>query len=165
MSRLSITSQTEKAFAAYFNAKKSGVLATVNGYEGQSGIPGEEVKLPSAIFIASEPSQVTYDVQIFEIKLTVKIETSLDTSPTNIQGDMHHKRVSAMRDMIENFQVLYAAVNHPLPPATDTRAVRDYTLSCCYYEGEGQGEEDRRIITDLNYNVVASAIDEMPIEG
>lgn len=164
MSRLPILSTTERAFAGYVNTYKSGVLSLVTAYAGQIADPASTITPPDIIFEASASEQMGYDSGIYEMKLSACVETQMDESPTTIATDLHGQRVGALRDMLEDFSLIFGRINHPLT-GTDSRTVKTFTLSAIVYEDESQRQEDRRMITDIDYYVCASAVNETPVSG
>lgn len=167
--RKSILNQTEIAMQAYIRSVQGvSALAPVNVYAAQQLTliqppqPGQPVTFanitpPNLIFRASSPTQFVPDVLIYELRLEATLETQVDDEMDVAGQDIHHARVEALRDALENFETVYLAVNKPT--GADTRVVKNFTLSSIVFEEEDQANEDRRFTTTLNYYVLAAPAD------
>ena len=164
--RKSILIQTEKAIQAYLvSAKVDTNLEICTIYVGHSAKATIQITPPDIILAASDVAPFGVEANIYELKLKAIIETQVDDEPTDDDEDTHHDRVAVLRDLLENFDALFAAVNHPASPANDPRSVTNFTLSCLNFEDEMQTQADRRLITMLTYYVAASPVDEVGVEA
>ena len=157
--RKSVTSQTEKALVAYIKASQSGtVLQPCQVYAGGLVDVPSTLTPPWVIFTASSPEQMGYDSGIYELRLSMCLATQVDDEMEVAGQDVHRERLEALRDMVENFALVSAAVN---PPASgpDTRTVTNFTLSALTYIDDETKDEERKLVTETTYYVCASPSD------
>lgn len=176
--RKSVVNQTEIAFTAYIEAIQNNTVAPppenptanvtlgpVNVYAFQQVIPitnpnpgqndiFENVTLPSLIFKGDHAEQYVLDCGVYELNLTAMLETQVDDEQDTPGQDIHHERVEALRDCLEDFYVIQPAINAPVS-GPDTRAVQNYTLSAILYNDETEELKDRRFITTMHYVITA----------
>lgn len=157
--RKSVTSQTEKAFAAYIQASQSAnSLATVSIYAGGLVDVPTTLTPPWLIFTASAPEQFNNDCGIYELKLTACLATQVDDEMDVVGQDVHRLRLEDLRDMLENVPLIQSFVNPPVS-GSDSRTVQSFTLSGIVYEDDDTKESERKLITDISYYICASPSD------
>ncbi len=168
------TTQTEKAFAAYVYAGKTGILAPVSVHAGQSGLfDGTAFRLiqdasgspvvvtpPVVILVADQMKQMGLDSGLYEGRLRAIVETQADDEQA--AEDLHSARVEAVRDWLEDFTTVAAAMNQPAT-GPDTRVVKDFTVSALVYQDERPYVKERSLYTELSYYVFVCPQD--PVTG
>jgi len=157
--RKSVDSQTEKACVAYIEGNQSDtVLSPCKAYAGGLVDVPSILTPPYILFTASAPEQIGFNSGIYELTLTAKLVTQVDDEMDTIGQDLHRERLEALRDMMEDVQLIQSFVN---PPASgpDTRTVQDYTLSAIVYEDDSTKMSGRKLETEISYYICACPAD------
>ena len=157
--RKSITSQTEKALVSYLQSIQStNSLAPVTVYAGGLFDVPASIEPPWLILTAQNPEQLNPDCGIYELSLMVCLATQVDDEMQVVGQDIHRARLEDLRDLLEDVTTLKEFTNAPYFEQ-DTRTVQNFTLSGLVYEQELTKMEDRKLVTDLTYYVVAAPSD------
>jgi hypothetical protein len=150
MSRPSILHKAEAAFVTALRSRQAiGPLAACHLYEGQSVDITSTVQLPAVTVTASAPVELVFEGGIFDLKLEIRIETQIDAEPTTPADDIHHLRVEALRDFLEDFDALTAALGLA-PPRLSLSSLKLES------PGEQQSQEDRTLVSVIPYAIEAS---------
>ena len=133
------------------------VYGAINPNPGQSQTPDNQT-LPAITFQGGRPEQITWDCGIYEMTLTVTLETQVDDEQLPIQiqeaEDIHHARVEALRDCLEDWTQISTYINQPASEP-DNRTVKSYTLSSILFKDEIEELKDRRFLTTIEYEIEA----------
>lgn len=114
----------------------------------------KNLTLPAITFQITNTEQIALDCGVYECKMTASIETQTDDEMDTPGQDIHHERVEALRDCLEDVYYLQSVINAPAA-GPDPRTVQNYTLSTLVYADETEENTDRRFITHLFYEITA----------
>lgn len=154
--------ECEKAFVGYMTnvvALDKGVLQayTLNVYAAHKPTPRglqvgtdlpdgfQAVNAPFVMFNASTPKQVAPGSGIYELKMTVAIETDLDVEMDIPYGiDVHELRIDAVRKALETPDLATTYINNIVP---ETQGYTFGLTSIEYVNDDSYNDNDNRHMT------------------
>ena len=160
--RKSIAHQSELGFQGFFSSHIEGtVLQPCTGYAAHQVVANpldalsnpmgfEFLTPPLVVFTGSSAQQVGFDSGMYELTLTARLETQIDDDMSTPGDDIHGQRMEALRDLLENFNTVFAWFQSSSPLSC-------FGVTGLVFTSERLMQQDRRLIAEFDYYLAATS--------